>query len=369
MCSHPPDGERQLGAPASLESSTVSRRSSTVVVAVAVAALLGAAAGAVTAHSARSAGLIAFARSCSIYVINAAGGGQQRLTRPGNGCAGTPSWSPDGRRLAFVRRYDDPTGLDREFPGEIHVMNADGSGARRITRRVLDVGVPTWSPRGTAIAFDQREGGAGIVNADGTNQRVLAPTLSFPAGPSWSPDGHRIAVASGTLWTGSIGTVTPNGRAVRRVTIVRKGEYLAPAWSPDGRTIVFTRLVCAYPKGFCGAEVRAVASAGGADRPLLRIPDSAANPKSYWSPNGKRILVEGGLPGLWIMRADGTQRRALTRNSDAEPTWSPDGQRIAFTRLDSNYGGDKDTIYIIRADGTQPRKIALGGSPAWQPTD
>ena len=117
--------------------------------------------------------MIAFTRACSIFVMSADGSGQQRLTRPRAGCDHSAVWSPDGSRLAFVRMYDDPTGQDREFPGEIYIINADGTKTRRITRRTLDVGDPTWSPDGRALAFDQRGGGAGIVNADGTGSVCL----------------------------------------------------------------------------------------------------------------------------------------------------------------------------------------------------
>src|SRR5262245_36543903 len=101
-----------------------------------------------------SAGSIAYARSCAIFTITPEGRDQRRLTRAGTGCDGTPAWSPDGRRIAFVRRYNDPTGQGREFPGEIHVMSANGSSLRRISGRTLDVGDLRWSPDGRSIAFD-----------------------------------------------------------------------------------------------------------------------------------------------------------------------------------------------------------------------
>src|SRR5580765_4216813 len=105
-----------------------------------------------------------------------------------------PVWSPDGRRIAFLSRRDGGK--------EIYVVNADGSGQRRLTgdaRFPAYTGAkstPTWSPNGRQILF---EGGPGayrpvyVVNADGSGQRRLARNGSSPA---WSPDGRTIAFFS-----------------------------------------------------------------------------------------------------------------------------------------------------------------------------
>jgi TolB protein len=87
-----------------------------------------------------------------------------------------------------------------------------------------------------------------------------------------------------------------------------------------------------------------------------------------WSPSGAHILVAGGRPGIWIMRADGTHLKALTRDfADASPTWSSDGRKIAFVRLDQDYGGARDAIYVMNADGGGLKQVARGTLPSWQP--
>ena len=88
---------------------------------------------------------------------------------PGRPDVQTPVWSPDGRRIAFLSRRDGNKAL--------YVMNADGSGQRRLTRDASNSATPAWSPDGRKLAFESvRNGTTGVyvVNADGGGQRRLA---------------------------------------------------------------------------------------------------------------------------------------------------------------------------------------------------
>jgi TolB protein len=319
------------------------------------------------ASAGKSGGNVAFARECAIFVVDTSGKGARRLTRPRRGCDGTPAWSPNGQSIAFVRRYDDPSGRDREFPGEVYVMRPDGSRPRLITTRLVDVDEPRWSPDGTMIVFDERGSGPVVVRADGSGQRPIARNLVYGADPAWSPDG-RIAVSQtrGVPLTGAIYTVSSHGGALVRLTPVRPGEHKSPAWSPDGRKVLYTRLVCG-PQGFCGAEIWSADTRGRGHRRLARVPGAAANPRTSWSPDATRVLVSGGRPGIWLMRADGTRQHALTASGES-PSWSPDGREIVFVRPDHDYGGSRTAIYVMDADGSRRRLLALGGAPSWQPT-
>jgi dipeptidyl aminopeptidase/acylaminoacyl peptidase len=120
---------------------------------------------------------IAFSANNTVYTINPDGSGQTNLTPPG--FTGDPSWSPDGQKIAFAS--------DGGSGGAQHVwtMNADGSGASRLTNSDQAERTPAWSPDGTKIAFV--EGGPGppiyTVNPDGTGLKF------FWAGgvPDWQP--------------------------------------------------------------------------------------------------------------------------------------------------------------------------------------
>ena len=147
---------------------------------------------------------------------------------PGRPDVQTPVWSPDGRRIAFLSRRDGNK--------ELYVMNADGSGQRRLTRDASISATPAWSPDGRTLAFESvRDGTTGVyvVNADGGGQRRLARNGHAPA---WSPDGRTIAFFSGP----KIYLMNADGSEHRRLTKpVVGGRQRSLAWSPDGRKLAF----------------------------------------------------------------------------------------------------------------------------------
>lgn len=117
-----------------------------------------------------------------IYVINANGSGLARLT-DGAGREKQASWSPDGRRIAFIS--------DRDGNDEVYVMtDAGGSAPTRLTDSPEDDSYPTWSPDGRCLAFVSRRGDSWelhIMNADGSGLKKLVDSVDWGSGPSWSP--------------------------------------------------------------------------------------------------------------------------------------------------------------------------------------
>src|SRR5437867_1910795 len=125
-----------------------------------------------------------------IYVMDADGGGQTRLTEDASEDY-SPAWSPDGRRLAFVST--------RDGNAEIYVMNADGTGQTRLTNNTASDLAPAWTRDGSQIAFvTNRDGNDEIylMNADGSNQTNLTNNRADDTSFSFSPDGLMIAFAS-----------------------------------------------------------------------------------------------------------------------------------------------------------------------------
>jgi TolB protein len=141
-------------------------------------------------------------------------------------------WSPDGKRIVF-HRY-------KRTGSELYVVNADGSGLRKIG----DGFEPAWSPDGRRIVFAYLTPGTTnydiyAMNADGSGRRQLTNTSEPDNDPDWSPDGQRIAFVSHRDGNYEIYTMRADGTQQRRLTYIAAEDY-SPVWSPDGKRIVFT---------------------------------------------------------------------------------------------------------------------------------
>jgi len=149
-----------------------------------------------------------------------------------------PVWSPNGCQVAFRSSLETQGGP----VGRISIVNADGTGLRQVSREpgpnefAFDES-PTWSPDGARLAFT-RNGFLYVMNADGTGLTAL-PNEDGALKPSWSPDGQRIAYSSG----GEIHMRNPDGSNLVRVTTAAEGTFdFWPRWSPDSRRLVITHV-------------------------------------------------------------------------------------------------------------------------------
>jgi len=162
-----------------------------------------------------------------IHAVNVDGGGRRNLTREW-GLDGFPVWSPDGSSIAFS---SGPL-----LKGTLSIMNADGSGRRTLRPAVDLLGLPTWSPDGHQLAFTVSRGETTVtpeihvINADGTGERRLAIRAGDPA---WSPDGRTIAFLS---WRHGATIASLNWRnGATRVSVINAdGSGRKPLTRPRG---------------------------------------------------------------------------------------------------------------------------------------
>lgn len=264
-----------------------------------------------------------------------------------------------------------------EQPGGLFAMTlwvSDRRGAVANATKVMDVISNAPPPHASQIAF-VRDGRIYRANTDGTDaiQLTAGPADSAPA---WSPDGRQIAFTRGGEAAGIYVMSADGANPVRRVD---SGE--SPTWSPDGHWIAFScRDGSAY---FSAALCKVSAEADGTEPIMIMTTTFASVLNPAWSPDGARIafssdwtLVDFWLD-IWVLSADGSQATAL-RSHDPQPgsdhrqpAWSPDGQRIAIVECPNTWSYcDSGSVAVMNADGSGLTQLtrAIGyAHPTWSP--
>lgn len=305
-----------------------------------------------------------------IYSVDADGTNFRRLTHTGPAVADIAwDWSPDGTRLTFVVYEGDS---DRD----IYVMNADGTGRMNLTGALDQQGPsnenePAWSPDGTKIAFVaewKTISDIYIVNAEGSGLRKVYDGRGLATSPTWAPDGTRIAFSAETEQGGDLAiyTVGMDGTGLKQLTA--SGSFAEfPAWSPDDDQI-------AYISDQGGTKSVFVTNTAGTSQPAgvatvpLDSPDCCLGPP-LWSPDGTKLAFAALHDGNWdiyVAAADGSEVTHVTRQPGDEtwPVWSPDGSKLAFAGSDipADQGENAGTfdIYVVDPGGGGERRLTTG---------
>jgi len=254
-----------------------------------------------------------------VYVVDADGARQTRLTISRGASDGSPAFSAGGAFIVFTRSRSI---AGRDPVGDVFRMAADGSDVTRLTRASRWYLGPIPSPDGQSVGVtffrqDTRRWTIGLLPATGGDPRLLTDGKANDILDGFSSDGTRVLFHSDREGEHQIYTIGVDGSGRTRLTSV--AANWGGSWSLDGRTIAF---------------------------------------------NSNRT----GRLQIYTMSPDGSnQRRLITSNSDDWlPSWSPDGTKIAFN---SNRGGHTQ-VYVAHADGTGPQNVVQNSGmqlDAWSP--
>jgi dipeptidyl aminopeptidase/acylaminoacyl peptidase len=296
----------------------------------------------------------------AIWVAALDGSEEPRQFTSGERNDGSPRWSPDGRWLAFVsnREGDD----EKKSKGQLYVLPADGGEPRKLTDGKESVESLTWSPDSSRIAFARRVPDEAYEEEDDRKRAPRRFTRVFFKLDSvgWIGDRRK-----------HVFVVDLGGGDERQLTD-GDCENDNPAWSPDGKRIVFWSMRGErWDVEFVEALYELELDSEGGEPKRLSQPDESASNASF-SPDGSRIAYiyapeDGTYPHhsqIAVMNADGSDRRILTASLDRqcapfplarEPVW--DGDRLAFAVED----GGNVHLYTVAADGSGEPELLVGG--------
>ena len=340
-------------------------------------------------------------RRIGLYPIRNPSGNRQ-MTSPPKGVIGDrwPSFSPDGRVLAFIRDFgignsalyvvELNTGEERSVTVEESNINGvawegDGDllfstykGGGWVLRRVGSSGgavrdvagfgenadMPAISRRGDRLVYRRRttevnlwrmtlpHGGVDLTRP----QRLPVSSTREERAPQFSRDGSRLAFESNRGGTWEIWVCDPGGRRAVKVTSFGGPLTVSPHWSPDSKELVFD----SRPDG--NADIFVISPEVGVPRRLTT--DPAADMSPSWSGDGKWIVFVSNRSGraqIWRMSAEGDEPVQLTQGGAAwwRPLTSPDGRFVY-------YSVESGAIWRVPSHGGKAERIVESPTPYGQ---
>jgi TolB protein len=262
-------------------------------------------------------------------------------------------------RIAWVR--------ESETGKQVMISDWDGFGAQALTGASINL-LPSWSPDGKSVAFTSFKNGEGAhlyaVDIASRQTRPLILLGDFATGASWSPDGARLLFSASQNDNTDVYLAQFDGSGVRRITDAR-GIDVSASWSPDGKRIAFVSERAGTPQIYTMA-------ADGSDVRRLTFQGNY-NQEPAWSPKGDLIAFSGRdehrVFDLYTVAVDGGKVTRLTQNqgTNEKPAWAPNGRYVIFSSTRTG----KRQIWMTQPDGSNQRQVTsekIGASdPAWGP--
>ena len=315
---------------------------------------------------------------------------------------GAPRWSPDGAYITFI---DDGRITSTGHAGEyfllstIYIVDTAGSRLNRVpegpsAHELFEADEnPAISPDGSRVAYNTHRYSNGLLwskaydheiatsNLDGTDPQRLTTDGRGSIKPVWSPDGTRIALSTHMeefTRDRQIFTMAPDGSDLRPVAPVEAGTTLGLTWSPDGRYIAFVTHKWPIEGDSRVSHFIAVASADGSDYRRIAESTFGEQDASYatrlwadpvWSPDSTRLAFtkhEEGGPALYTADRDGSNARRVFDSHVDSAVWSRDGAELRFVAPSNLWRGFNAhpafrgpyAVYSVSADGADLRLIS-----------